>query len=187
MKTLFAMVFAATIFTAAAGDTLDVRQPKKTSHTLQLSSPDFQEGGMLAAAQAASASNCGGENRSPALKWSGVPKEAKSLVLTVFDPDAPTGSGFWHWVVFNIPTDLQGLEAGATLPSDAVTLANDGGTKAYTGACPPSGDKKHRYIFTLYAIDSKLDLTPETSPAVLGFNLNGKILDSASTTAYYQR
>lgn len=188
-KSLIAALLAASL---AHADTLDVQQPAKPHDALQLSSSDLKEGATLTQAQVANAFGCSGENISPALQWKGVPKAAKTLVLTVYDPDAPTGSGFWHWAVYNIPADSDGLPANAgasadKLPAGAVTLKNDAGMNGYIGACPPPGDKPHRYIYTLYALDSALDLPADATPAVLGFSLNGKVLASGQLTGTYGR
>ena len=110
-KCLVAALIVASL--AAHADTLEVKQPAKPAQTLQLSSPDIQDGATLTLAQVADSFGCSGKNLSPALQWTGVPKEAKSLVLTVYDPDAPTGSGFWHWAVYNLPASATGLPAGA--------------------------------------------------------------------------
>ncbi|GGM29523.1 phosphatidylethanolamine-binding protein YbcL [Deinococcus arenae] len=173
---------------------LTVAQPAPTATAmgLSLTSPTFANGGAYPAAQVASGFGCSGPNTSPALNWSGVPAGTQSLVLTKYDPDAPTGSGFWHWAVFNIPASATGLAQGAgnpggTLPAGATQLNNDGGQPGFIGACPPVGDPAHRYVFTLYALSSTLDLPAGTSPAVLGFMLNGKVLAKTSLTAYYGR
>ncbi len=186
MKTIPFLASALLAASFAHADTLAVRQPEKPARKMQLSSPDIRAG-RLADAQVADGFGCNGGNTSPALKWSGVPANAKSLVLTAYDPDAPTGSGFWHWAVYNLPADASGLPAGGGLPAGAVALNNDAGQAGYIGACPPKGEKAHRYIFTLYALDSRLDLPPAASPAVLGFTLNGKILATARLTARYAR
>ena len=114
-KSLIAALLAASL---AHADTLDVQQPAKPHDALQLSSSDLKEGATLTQAQVANAFGCSGENISPALQWKGVPKAAKTLVLTVYDPDAPTGSGFWHWAVYNIPADSDGLPANAGASAD---------------------------------------------------------------------
>lgn len=144
---------------------------------IEFTSPDFEHGGQLP--QWARMSNMGGENRSPELRWSGVPAEAKSLVLSMYDPDAPTGSGFWHWAVFNLPPETTGLPRGAgdpaagMLPAGAVMLKNERGLPGYIGAGPPSGHGPHRYFFILTAVDVPgFDLGPDTSPAILGFQAN---------------
>lgn len=120
----------------------------------------------------------GGEDLSPQLSWSGFPEGTRSFAVTCLDPDAPTGSGFWHWVVADIPVEVTDLATGAgtpdsgLLPPVALTLRNDGGFAGYVGSGPPEGHGPHRYIFTVHAVDvESLGLEKDASPAVLGFNL----------------
>jgi Raf kinase inhibitor-like YbhB/YbcL family protein len=132
-----------------------------------------------------------GEDKSPALTWTDPPEGTKSFVVTCYDPDAPTGSGFWHWVVFNIPGDATGLpqgigKDGSGLPAGAVQSRTDFGDPGYGGPAPPQGHGDHRYIFTVHALKvDKLDLTPETSAAVVGFNCHFQALATASITPVY--
>ncbi|WP_022882388.1 YbhB/YbcL family Raf kinase inhibitor-like protein [Gryllotalpicola ginsengisoli] len=121
----------------------------------------------------------GGESRSPQLSWSGFPAETQSFAVTVFDPDAPTQSGFWHWAVYNIPASVTSLEEGAgaagglQLPPGALMLKNELRERAYTGAEPPEGTGIHRYFTVVHAVDvPALELDLESTPAVLGFNLH---------------
>jgi Raf kinase inhibitor-like YbhB/YbcL family protein len=118
----------------------------------------------------------GGENRSPHLRWSGFPADTRSFVVTCYDPDAPTQSGFWHWSLVNLPvatTELaRGAGSGGHLPRGAFHVRNDVGTKAYTGAAPPAGDRDHRYVFAVHAVDvEELGVDDSASPALVGFNL----------------
>ncbi len=157
-----------------------------------LASPDVSEGAPLRQEQVLKGHGCTGGDVSPALFWSGAPAGTKSYALTVYDPDAPTGSGWWHWVVFNIPVSASGLPKGAgsgkgLLPVGAVQSRTDFGTPGYGGACPPPG-KPHRYVFTLHALDvDRLDLAPDSSAAMVGFNLGAHSLGAASITALYSR
>jgi|SRR5918994_3124027 Raf kinase inhibitor-like YbhB/YbcL family protein len=116
----------------------------------------------------------GGANLSPHLAWSGFPPETKSFAVTCYDPDAPTGSGFWHWVLINLPASVTELPRGAS--EDAgdgrFSVRSDYGASGYGGAAPPPGDRPHRYLFAVHALDvDKLDLTPDATPAYVGFNL----------------
>ena len=150
--------------------------------------------GQLTDAQVFSGFGCSGRNISPALKWINAPKNVKSFAVTVYDPDAPTGSGWWHWVIFNIPGNVSGLPTDAgriekkLAPAGSVQSVTDFGKPGFGGACPPQGDKAHRYIFTVYALDvAKLDLDEKVSPALVGFNLHFHTLAKASLIAYYKR
>ncbi|MFT4009816.1 MAG: YbhB/YbcL family Raf kinase inhibitor-like protein [Nocardioidaceae bacterium] len=131
-------------------------------------------------------------NTSPQLSWSGAPEGTKSFVVTCFDPDAPIVSGFWHWVVVDIPADTTSLPRGAgesddALPTGAFHVRNDGGAKAFMGAAPPEGDQVHRYYFVVHAVgEEKLGVDGDASPAVVGFNLAFKTLGRAVVTGTYQ-
>jgi len=160
----------------------------------RLSSPTVAPNGTLGAGQVYSGMGCHGENISPELKWSGAPKETRSFAVTVYDPDAPSGSGWWHWIVYNLPATLRGLpadagnRAGALLPAGALQGRTDYGERAFGGACPPAGDKPHRYIFTVHALKvEKLDVPADATAAMIGFMINANKLASASITATYGR
>jgi len=114
----------------------------------------------------------GGQNVSPQLSWTGFPEATRSFVVSCLDPDAPTGSGFWHWVVVDIPVSVTELPTGADLPAGAFCVRNDFGDRGYLGPAPPAGDRPHRYIFVAHAVDVEhLDVTADSPPAVVGFNL----------------
>ncbi len=150
-----------------------------------VTSNDITDGGVLPDAQVQAKGN-----RSPHLKWSGAPDGTKSFAVTCYDPDAPTGSGFWHWTVANIPAEVTELPEGASpagLPTGAVEGRTDFGEPGFGGAAPPPGHGPHRYIFTVFAVDTKrLDVTPENSGAVFGFNLHFHTLAKASITGVYE-
>lgn len=137
---------------------------------------------------------CGGENISPQLSWENVPEGTKSFAVTMYDPDAPTGSGWWHWVIFNIPTTVLELKSGAgnivkkLAPIGSVQTKTDYGTIGYGGPCPPEGHGYHTYIITVYALKTeKIELDENASPAYVGFNLNANVIAKASIVMYYKR
>lgn len=131
-----------------------------------------------------------GGNSSPQLSWSDVPEGTKSFVVTCFDPDAPTPSGFWHWVLVDLPGDTRSLPAGAaaqTLPAGAFHVRNDGGDAGYMGAAPPKGDQVHRYYFVVHAVSAPtLGVTGDASPAVVSFHLASKTLGRAILHGTYR-
>lgn len=146
--------------------------------SFQLTSPDVADGQPLP--ESAVHDSVGGRNVSPALSWSGAPPGTRSYVLTCFDPDAPTPSGFWHWVVVGIPASVTEVSAGAgasdaTLPEGAFHVRNDNSERRYDGAAPPEGDRPHRYFFVVHATDvddlRSLGVDDGTSAAVVSFNL----------------
>ena len=159
-----------------------------------LTSPDLAPGARVGARHVANTFGCSGQNVSPALAWRGAPTGTKSYAVTVYDPDAPTGSGWWHWVVYNVPVTTTSLAAGAGdapgsgLPAGAAQGTTDFGTKGYGGPCPPPGDRPHRYVFTVHALKvDKIDVPANATAALVGFNLNANRLASASFTARYGR
>lgn len=137
---------------------------------------------------------CTGKNESPQLSWKNAPAGTKSFAITMYDPDAPTGSGWWHWVVVDIPAKINELVANAgtisanLAPKGAIQTITNFGTNGYGGPCPPVGHGLHQYIFTVYALKTeKLGVDAATNPAVVGYNLWGNTLAKASIVAYYQR
>ncbi len=134
-----------------------------------------------------------GENQSPHLRWSGFPAETKGFAVTCYDPDAPTASGFWHWLVVNLPADVTELarNAGAVnspLPSGAFHIRNDFGASGYGGSAPPPGDQPHRYIFAVHALDAAtLPVDANASAAMVGFNLTFHTIARARITPTYSR
>ena len=157
---------------------------------LELTSLDISNGATLRLAQVHT--QCGGENRSPALAWSGAPKTAESYAVSMFDSDANGGRGFWHWLVFNIPASVHGLPAGAGsesgLPSGAAQAENDFGTPGYGGACPPPGSGTHHYTLTLYGLPTaRVPLDNNASASVIAAYVKAHALATATLTATYKR
>src|SRR5580698_5976976 len=159
-----------------------------------LKSTDFKEGAALADKQSFNSFGCSGENVSPELEWANPPAGTKSFVLMVRDPDAPTGSGWWHWVVYNLPADAKTLPAGAgkadnsALPKGAAQGNTDFGAPGYGGPCPPPGSGAHHYVFTLFALKvDKLDIPAAATAAFVGFNVSANSLGKATLTGLYSR
>ena len=159
-----------------------------------LSSPSLSPSSTLPIEQVFSGLGCSGGNVSPALSWSNAPVGTQSYAVTLFDPDAPTDSGWWHWVVINLPADTNGLEktagdtSGHALPAGAVQVRTDFGQAGFGGACPPPGNKPHRYIFTIYALKTaKLDLPENASAALASFMIRANAIGKASLTTRYGR
>ena len=164
---------------------------------MKLTSNSFKDGDYLGQEHILSAEygfGCGGGNKSPHLKWEDEPGGTKSFALTCFDPDAPTGSGFWHWVVVNIPPNVTelpldaGNPAAGKLPAGALQVRTDFGKPGYGGPCPPEGDHPHRYLFIIHAVSmDKLPVTADTAAAAVGFYLNFNTLAKASLMGLYKR
>jgi Raf kinase inhibitor-like YbhB/YbcL family protein len=157
--------------------------------SFDLRSDDVADGETLNKPQVSGVFGAGGEDVSPHLAWSGAPDGTQSYAVTVYDPDAPTASGFWHWAAFNIPADVNELTSGASgnLPGGAVELKNDGGTVGYIGAAPPPGHGPHHYWVVVHAVDvPSLDIPAEASCAFLGFNLFSHTLARATLVPVYE-
>ena len=159
-----------------------------------LSSPQIKDKGQVAAEQVFNSFGCQGNNVSPVLQWKNAPRTAKSFAVTVYDPDAPTGSGWWHWVIFNIPAQANGLEKNAgnveagLAPAGSIQGRTDFGKSGYGGPCPPAGDKRHRYQFTVYALKTdKLPLDENAPAAMVAYYLGQNLIQKTILTGYYSR
>lgn len=160
----------------------------------KVTSPDFKPGAAIPDKHTFNSFGCSGENVSPTLEWANPPAGTKSFALMVHDPDAPTGSGWWHWVVYNIPAEAKSLPAGAgksdgsALPKGAAQGNTDFGTPGYGGPCPPPGSGNHRYNFTLFALKvDKLDVPANATAAFVGFNVMANSIGKAKLTGLYSR
>jgi Raf kinase inhibitor-like YbhB/YbcL family protein len=178
----------------ASGDAPAAAPAPGVAAPFRLESPELQPGGRFDPRHVFNGFGCTGGNVSPALKWMGAPAATRSFALTVYDPDAPTGSGWWHWVMFDIPATTAGLAAGAgnpaagKAPKGAIQTGTDFGKPGFGGPCPPAGDKPHRYVFTVYALKTdKLDIPADGTAALVGFMITGNKLGEAKFTAHYGR
>ncbi len=168
--------------------------PLPSVPSFTLTSTDVRDGERFPAAQMSGLMAAGGSDTSPQLSWSGFPAETRSFAVTMYDPDAPTASGFWHWAVADIPPTVTSLptdagnDAGDAMPAGAVTLANDAGLARFLGAAPPEGHIEHRYFIVVHAVDvESLGLENDARPAVLGFNLFFHTLARATIVPTAQR
>jgi Raf kinase inhibitor-like YbhB/YbcL family protein len=165
------------------------------AQSMTVTSAEISDGSVAKNEQVANIFGCKGDNISPSLTWSGAPGDAKSFAITVFDPDAPTGSGFWHWVAFNIPASTTSIPKDAgnvkkkLMPKGTIQIRNDYGFDGYGGPCPPPGDKPHHYTLTVYAVDlDKIEgANSKTSAAVIGFNLHFHTKSKAELHWTYSR
>lgn len=170
--------------TSSTYDTVSVRapQPAKQGASLTVASDSFGEGDSIGMDYVFS--GCGGKNKSPQLNWSGAPAGTKSFAITCFDPDAPTGSGYWHWLAFDIPPSVTRLDEGAGTdksPGGGRSGASDYGISSYGGPCPPKGDGAHRYYFTVYALDvPSIGADEKTHGATCVFKMRGHVLASGT-------
>jgi Raf kinase inhibitor-like YbhB/YbcL family protein len=168
--------------------------PLAAAAAFSLDSAEIKPNARIADAQVFNGFGCSGGNVSPSLRWKGAPAGTKSFAITVYDPDAPTGSGWWHWVVYNLPSGTASLPAGAgdkagsKLPAGSAQGRTDFGAPGWGGPCPPQGDKPHRYIFTVHALKvEKLDVPADATAALVGFMINANRLGKASFTGLYGR
>lgn len=162
--------------------------------SFEVASVDLKDGERLSPPQVSGIFGAGGDDCSPQLSWSGFPPETKSFVVTAYDPDAPTASGFWHWAVVDIPASVTSLPSGvgddsaAGLPAGAYQLRNDAGLRRYLGAAPPPGHGRHRYFLVVHAVDvATLELPDDATNALLGFNLFSHTLARATLVGWYER
>jgi Raf kinase inhibitor-like YbhB/YbcL family protein len=179
-KTLFASLMLTGVMATAAG-----------AQDFRLSSTSISEGAQLSPSHVFAGFGCEGGNLSPQLSWSGAPEGAKSFAITAYDPDAPTGSGWWHWNAVNIPASVNSVELGASgngaMPAGTVEITNDYGTAGFGGACPPPGEV-HRYIFTVHVLSTeRLELPENPSNALVGFMIGAHTIQSARITGVYNR
>ena len=163
-----------------------------SSQTFTLTSTDI--GGQATDQQVFNGFGCSGANISPQLSWMNVPEGTQSFAVTMYDPDAPTGSGWWHWLVFDIPASVSSLASDAgnagkmIAPKGAVQSMTDFGSVGYGGPCPPPGHGFHTYIITVHALKvDKLGLDAKASPALVGYTLNANAIQKASIVMYYKR
>ena len=161
--------------------------------SMVLQSEDIAHGSFMSRMQEYLGFGCEGGNKSPQLSWSGAPEGTKAFAVFAYDPDAPTGSGWWHWQLVNIPAEVNELPAGAgssdsrNIPKGSRQMTNDYGIAGFGGACPPEGDGAHRYQFTVYALSQVLELPENASAALTGYMVNAYALDSATIEALYKR
>lgn len=162
--------------------------------TFTLSSDDIAQGELMNKSQEYIGFGCSGGNLSPQLKWSGAPEGTKSFAITAYDPDAPTGSGWWHWQIVNIPSSVTELAAGAgstekdLKPKGSMQIKNDYGSRGFGGACPPVGHGVHHYRFTVHALSvEKLELPEDASGALTGFMINSNTIESSTIESLYKR
>ena len=189
-----ALMLPSTVISNIAIATICSLPALATASDFRLLSEDMRHGESLAMAQVFDGFGCAGSNRSPSLRWSSPPVGTKSFAITMYDPDAPTGSGWWHWLVYNIPGNVNvlaegaGAIGGAALPREARMGCNDFGAYAYGGACPPPGDRAHRYLLSLHALKvEKIELPHDASAAMIGFMINSNSLATLRITTTYGR
>lgn len=155
----------------------------------QLKSNDIEHGVFMKNTFEFQGFGCSGENKSPQLSWTGAPIATKAFAIMAYDPDAPTGSGWWHWQVVNIPAEVTSITSGNGLLDykGIINITNDYGHKGFGGACPPQGHGAHRYQFTIYALSKKLELPADASGALTGYMVKANALASSTIEALYKR
>lgn len=175
------IIFATILSTLLASASVNAKE------VFSVSSDSLKDGAMLTKDNEFDGFGCDGKNIAPNISWKNAPKDTKSFAFTVYDPDAPTGSGWWHYVVYDIPKETSKID-NAKLPAGAIAARHDGGERAYMGPCPPKGHGKHHYAFTVYALNvDKLDLTKSATAAHVGYMINQHKIASAKITGIYQR
>ncbi|HXQ30645.1 MAG TPA: YbhB/YbcL family Raf kinase inhibitor-like protein [Steroidobacteraceae bacterium] len=191
-RCLFPAVLLAAL--SVPGITARAAGPPPGASAFALASAELMPGGRFEQRHVFNGYGCSGGNVSPALSWSGAPVGTRSFAITVFDPDAPTGKGWWHWLIYDIPATSTTLAAGAgdpsgrKAPAGSVQAVTDFGTPGFGGPCPPAGDKPHRYVFTLYALKvDTLAAGKGASAAVVDSMLNANTIQTAGFTVYYGR
>lgn len=158
-----------------------------------LKSTDITQGKNMSKAHEFTGFGCEGDNLSPSLSWVDAPKGTKAFAIQAYDPDAPTGSGWWHWQIVNISADVMSLSSGSgdmskkLTPEGSISIKNDYGFVGFGGACPPKGHGKHRYQFTIHALPKKLDLPEDPSNALVGYMINANSIGSSTIESLYER
>ena len=187
------MILVASIAAASAeAQRPRLPNPNPPPGRFRVVAPDLSSQGRITLSHVYNGMGCSGQNISPALQWYNPPAGTRSYAVTAYDPDAPTGSGWWHWVMYNIPAGTTGLPAGAgngrNAPRGSAQGQTDFGTKGYGGPCPPAGDRPHHYQFTVFALKvDRLDIPGNATAAYVGFNLNANKLGTARVNALYAR
>lgn len=186
MRPIFKLALPISILLAGLSGTAVAEQ-------FTLKSTDIKAGETMSNNQEFQGFGCEGGNLSPQLSWEGAPEGTAAFAIQVYDPDAPTGSGWWHWQVVNIPKNVTSLDAGAgdlsknLIPASVTHISNDYGSKGFGGACPPKGHGVHRYQFTVHALSKKLELPEGASSALTGYMVNANSLASSTIEALYER
>ncbi len=193
-RTLLMIALPLFLFSCKSAPVFDPYDRLPAVPSFTLTSADVKDGERLPQAQMSGIFQAGGQDVSPQLSWSGFPAATKSFAVTVYDPDAPTGSGFWHWAVVDVPVTVTSLPSGAgslegiMLPAGAFQLKNDAGLAQFVGAAPPPGHGKHRYFIVVHAVDvPSLGIDRNASPAILGFNLFSHTLARATIIPWAER